>query len=184
MTDAGDRSRSPDREPDHREGKAPLAVIVTAPRVDADPELLRGQERDTVCLTWEERRWARRRLTTTKGREIALALPTGSVLRAGDVISVSAEWYLAVEARPEPVLVLAPSDRAEAVRIAFEVGNRHFPLAVDGDLLLVPDDSAMTQLASRTGVRWERATRVFEPGSLGASPAHAEHAPHESSRRG
>ena len=32
------------------------------------------------------------------------------------------------------------------LRIAFEVGNHHFPLAIDGDELLVPDDTAMVQL--------------------------------------
>ena len=45
------------------------------------------------------------------------------------------------------------------MRIAFEVGNRHFSLAVDGEHLLVPDDTAMEQLLGRLGVRWERRAR-------------------------
>ena len=44
---------------------------------------LAGKERDTLRLTWEERRWTRKRVVTTAGRMVALALPTGSVLRDG-----------------------------------------------------------------------------------------------------
>jgi len=86
---------------------------------------------------------------------VALALPTGSVLRDGDVLAVEEVWYLVVEARPEPVLAALPRDRAEAIRLAFDVGNRHFSLALEGEALLVPDDAAMVQLLTRSGVRWE-----------------------------
>ena len=124
---------------------------------------LAGKERDTLRLTWEERRWTRKRVVTAAGRTVALALPTGSVLRDGDVLAVEEEWYLVVEARPEPVLAALPRDRAEAIRLAFDVGNRHFSLALDGEVLLVPDDAAMVQLLTRSGVSWERRQAVFDP---------------------
>ncbi|HXJ82027.1 MAG TPA: hypothetical protein VMS64_25500 [Candidatus Methylomirabilis sp.] len=145
-------------------------VVITAPQLAVTAEALLGKERDTLRLTWEERRWTRRRATTTGGRELALALPTGSVLRHGAVVALEADWYLAIEGRPEPVLAVAPRDCAEAVRIAFDVGNRHFPLALDGECLLVPDDGAMEQLLSRLGVRWERRQALFDP--VGAGHAH------------
>ena len=138
-------------------------VVITEPHLALDVAALRGKERDTVRLTWEERRWTRKRVLTTGGREVALALPTGSVLRAGDIIAVEAAWYLAVEAWPEPVLAVFPRDRAEAIRVAFDVGNRHFSLALDGDVVLVPDDTAMEQLLARLGVRWERRVAVYDP---------------------
>ena len=82
-------------------------------------------------------------------------------------------WYLVVEGRPEPVLAVVPRDRDEAVRIAFEVGNRHFPLAVDGERLLVPDDTAMRQLLDRLGAAWKRrARRCSSPIGRGDSPRH------------
>ncbi|MEK6666546.1 MAG: urease accessory protein UreE [candidate division NC10 bacterium] len=133
-------------------------------------EMLKGKERDTLRLTWEERRWGRRRLTTVKGREVALALPTGSVLRAGQILAVEPEWYLEVESAPEPVIAVFPRDHAEALRLAFEVGNRHFSLALEPDALLVPDDPAMEQLLTRLGAKWERRTVIFNP--IGAAHAH------------
>jgi urease accessory protein len=145
-------------------------LIVTAVHLHVDAAALAGKARDVLALTWEERRWTRRRVTTRGGRELALALPTGSVLRPGDVIAVEPGWYLAVEAAPEPVLAVAPRDRAEAIRVAFEVGNRHFALALDGGELLVPDDSAMVQLLDRLGVAWRRCRAVFDP--VGAGHRH------------
>jgi len=139
-----------------------MLVIAARPAI-VDPTALERKERDSVCLTWEERRWTRRRAVTAAGRMVALALPTGSVLRHGDVLAVEPDWYLAVEARPEPVLVALPRDRAEAIRVAFDVGNRHFSLALDGDAMLVPDDVAMEQLLTRLGVPWERRRAVYEP---------------------
>jgi urease accessory protein len=139
-----------------------MRVITEAP-TPVGPAALAGKTRDTLRLTWEERRWTRKKAVTSAGREIALALPTGTVLEPGDVLVVEPAWYLIVEARPEPVLALFPDSYETAVRIAFDVGNRHFSLGTDGDTLLVPDDTAMEHLATRLGVRWERREAVFAP---------------------
>lgn len=146
-------------------------VIVEKIASDIGPEALVGKERDVLVLTWEERRRGRRRAVTRNGREVALALPTGSVLSPGSVLAVERDWYLAVEPASEPVLSVFPRDQAEAIRIAFEVGNRHFILALSGDALLVPDDPAMEQLLSRLEVPWERQVAVFDP--IGAGHRHA-----------
>jgi urease accessory protein len=138
-------------------------IIITQPQVlvhDADLSTL---ERDALVLTAEQRRWGRRRVTTRTGRELALALPTGSVLVPGDILHVTRTWYVVIEAATEPVLAVAPRSREESLRVAFEVGNRHFALALDGDRLLVPDDPAMEQLLERLEVEWHRDHAAFIP---------------------
>jgi urease accessory protein len=145
-------------------------VVITAPHLHVAPSALEGKERDTLSLTWEERRWTRRRVVTTRGREVGLALPTGSLLQPGDVVALEADWYLEIEGKPELVLAVTPRDRDEAIRVAFDVGNRHFPVAISGDDLLVPDDTAMEQLLTRLGVTWTRRSEVFAP--LGGGPSH------------
>jgi urease accessory protein len=139
-----------------------MRVITEAPAA-IDAAALAGKARDTLRLTWEERRWTRKKAVSTAGREIALALPTGTVLAPGDVLAVEEHWYLVVEGRPEPVLALFPESYEAAVRIAFEVGNRHFSLGGDAETLLVPDDTAMEDLVRRLGVRWERRAIVYSP---------------------
>jgi urease accessory protein len=141
--------------------------IVTETRVHARDEELAGLDRDRLILSAEERRWGRRRVKTNKGRELALALPTGSALTPGQVLYVGPDYYVVIEAAEEAVLVVTPRSRDEAIRVAFEVGNRHFSVSIDGDRLLVPDDIAMEQLLGRLGVPWKRDRAVFAPLGIG-----------------
>jgi urease accessory protein len=145
-------------------------VIITHPRVVVHDADLSRLERDALVLTAEERRWGRRRVTTREWRELALALPTGSVLVPGDILHVTTHWYVVVEAAAEPVLVVTPRSQEEGLRVAYEVGNRHFTLALEGESLLVPDDPAMEQLLHRLDVPWRRDQAPFAP--LGIAHRH------------
>jgi urease accessory protein len=133
-------------------------------------EILRAKEHDKLVLTWEQRRWVRGRFTTDKGRKIGLALPTGTTLLPNAILWIEQDWYLRVEASPESVLEISPSNQEEAIKIAFEVGNRHFPLAVQGNTLQVPDDKAMIRLMDRLGAKWTRRQVVFNP--IGNTEGH------------
>jgi urease accessory protein len=134
------------------------------------PEDLQAKEEDTLVLTWEQRRWMRGRFTTAKGRKIGMALPTGTVPRPDEILWVGPDWYLRVEATTEPLLEVLPSGYQEAIKIAFEVGNHHFPLAMQDSKILVPDDTAMVRLMDRLGVRWERRQAIFNP--IGNTQSH------------
>jgi urease accessory protein len=129
----------------------------------ANQDDLRAKEEDKLILTWEQRRWMRGRFTTARGRKIGVALPTGATLAHGTILYVGADWYLKIEAASEPVLEILPSDYNEAVKIAFEVGNRHFPLALEESKILVPDDKVMVRLMDRLGAPWERRQAIFDP---------------------
>ena len=144
-------------------GSATAVVIITEKVAASAAGALAGRQRDVLVLTAEERRWGRRRVITRAGRELALALPTGSVLAPGEVLHVGADWYVVVEAAEEALLAVTPRTREEALRVAFEVGNRHFTVAVDGARLLLADDPAMEQLLTRLGVVFERTRAAFLP---------------------
>lgn len=146
-------------------------LIVYDPVDSLAAEDIRGKEEDTLALPWEQRRWIRGKFTTTKGREVALALPTGTPLVPGTIILVEKDWYLRIEAVPESLIAVTPENSQDAVRLAFEIGNRHFPLALEGSTLLVPDDPAMAQLFDRLGARWSRRQAIFSP--LGVGLIHA-----------
>lgn len=149
---------------------APSVPIVTEPHIHVAPEALARRTRDCLVLTAEERRWGRRRIRTRGGRDLLLALPTGAVLTPGDVLCLGPDWYVVIEPAEEPVIAVRPRSHEEAIRVAFEVGNRHFTVAIDHGRLLVPDDTAMEQLLTRLGVVWERTRAVFVP--LGAGHRH------------
>jgi urease accessory protein UreE len=128
-----------------------------------NPEDLMGKQEDKLVFTWEQRRWMRGRFTTAQGRKIGIALPTGTTPAPGTILYVGADWYLRIEAASESVLEILPADCAEAVKIAFEVGNLHFPLALAQEKILVPDDKAMVRLMERLGVLFERREAIFDP---------------------
>jgi urease accessory protein len=134
------------------------------------PDDLRAKEEDKLVLAWEQRRWVRGRFTTVKERKIGVALPTGTTLAPDAILWVGPDWYLRIEAATEPVLEILPSGYNEAVKIAFEVGNRHFPLAMRENKILVPDDRAMVRLMDRLGTPWERRQAVFNP--IGNTQSH------------
>ena len=144
--------------------------VVTQTHVHVPEGERAGRARDGLVLTAEERRRGRRRVRTRAGRELVLALPTGSLLMAGEVLYLGPDWYVVIEAAEEPVIAVTPRSREEAIRVAFEVGNRHFTLALDGARLLVPDDTAMEQLVTRLDVPWTRTRAVFVP--VGAGHGH------------
>jgi urease accessory protein len=149
------------------------AIIIDRVLPAVSEDTLRTKEADKIVLTWEQRRWVRGRFVTHKGRKIGLALPTGTTLLPDSILWVGPDWYLSVEAASEAVLEIFPVDCQEAVRIAFEVGNRHFPLAVHENNLLVPDEKSMVRLMERLGVRWERRQTVFNPIANAQSHEHA-----------
>lgn len=105
----------------------------------------------------------RGRFTTERGRKIGIALPTGTILPHGTILYVAADWYLKIEAAIESVLEIVPADYSEAVKIAFEVGNLHFPLALDESKIVVPDDKVMVRLMERLGAPWQRRQAIFDP---------------------
>jgi urease accessory protein len=138
-------------------------LIIDRLYLSANGDDLCAKDEDKLVLTWEQRRWMRGRFTTLQGRKIGIALPTGTTPVPGSILYVGADWYLKMEAAIEPVLEICPADYNEAVKIAFEVGNRHFPLAVEESKLLVPDDKAMIRLMDRLGAPWERRQAIFDP---------------------
>jgi urease accessory protein len=139
------------------------SLIIDRLNLSANEHDLRAKEEDRLVLTWEQRRWLRGRFTTERGRKIGIALPTGTALPPGAIAYIGEDWYLKIEAATEAVLEIIPSGNSEAVKIAFEVGNRHFPLALDDGKILVPDDKVMVRLLERLGAPWERRQAIFDP---------------------
>jgi urease accessory protein UreE len=148
------------------------ALIIERLVSPADSRDLQAKQEDKLILSWEQRRWLRGRFNTAKGRKIGIALPTGTLLAPGSILWIAQDWYLRMEAATEPVLEIFPANFEQAVRIAFEVGNLHFPLALKQNNFLVRDDKAMIRLLERIGALWERKQAVFDPVGSSQLQAH------------
>src|SRR5215211_5146358 len=87
---------------------------------------------DCVFLTWDARQKSRQKLQTATGKEVALALPTGTRLSAGDLLPIEEGW-IEVHLAPEDVLLIRPRTLQETAFVAYQVGNRHLDLEITDD---------------------------------------------------
>ena len=127
---------------------------------------------DRVALTWEQRQRSRQKLLTARGREIALALPTGTRLQAGDLLS-TAEGWIAVELAPEDVLLIRARSRQEAAFVAYQIGNRHLPLEIGERGLKTLYEPVLGSYLEQQGITVERAQLPFTPVSAASGHRHS-----------
>lgn len=134
---------------------------------------LAAAERERVALPMcaADRRRVRRRLVAPDGVVLELALPTGSVLRVGQVLHVDAGRAYVVTAEDESTLVVRPRDLAEAARAGHLIGNLHRDVDVldDGTLVTLHD----APLEARMGAAGLAVTREERPFSGRAPGEHA-----------
>ncbi len=124
-----------------------------------------------VPMTADDRRRVRRRLEAPDGTVFGLALPTGTVLRPGQVLHLAGARVYIVEAAPEDVLVVVPRDHREAARIGHLIGNLHRDIDLDGEGVAVLWDPALEQRLRCAGFLVERVRRPFH-GNPAAGHSH------------
>jgi len=137
-----------------------MILIETKPEGPVNTE---GLVRDVVVMNWEERRKSRQRLTTAGGIQIALGLPTGSTLEDGEILYMDEERYIIVQAAKEDVLCVFPGDPAEFACTAYEIGNRHLPIAICLHSVMTIFDELLESKFKKVGLRCERGHMPFEP---------------------
>ena len=93
-------------------------------------------------------------------------------LRDGDVVHADDELVVAIAVEADDVLVGRPPTIASALSLAHALGNRHLPVQVDGDTIVVRFDPLLPALFADHGVPVAREARVLE------RPFRHAHAPH------
>jgi urease accessory protein len=111
------------------------------------------------------------RLSTSVG-EIGMRLGDERRLRDGDIIHADARLVVAVAVEPDDVLIGRPPTIAAALAIAHALGNRHLPVQIDGDAVIVAFSPLLPALFAEHGVPVARESRVL------AEPFRHAHAPH------
>lgn len=127
-----------------------------------------------LVLPFERRCVSRQAATLADGREAALFLPRGTVLRSGDVLAADDGTRIVVEAAPEHVLIVRATDARALARAAYHLGNRHVAVEVGDGMLKIEHDHVLADMLSGLGVAIEAAHAPFEPEG-GAYPHAHEH---------
>jgi len=124
-----------------------------------------------VVLAWEQRQRSRQKLLTMRGREIALTLPTGTRLQAGDLLSTTEGWVEADPA-PEDVMLIQPRSRQETAFVAYQIGNRHLPLEIGEQGLKTVYEPILETYLEQQGLPVERTQLPFTPVSATSGHPH------------
>jgi len=106
--------------------------------------------------TLQKRRW---RAVAGDGTELAIDLVEPA--RDGDLISGGGRQFVLVQEAEQVVAIPLPGDRKMAAKIGWYLGNRHLPIEVREDEMLVERFPTLTDSLDRIGIGYSLRTDVL-----------------------
>jgi urease accessory protein len=125
----------------------------------------------TVTLTYALRCKSRQPLLLDNGERVLLALPRGTVLRAGDLLQDDNDRLIAVHAAREALSVATTENAQLLARACYHLGNRHVPLAISEHQVSFLQDHILDALLTGLGLSLRHDHLPFEP-EAGAFLSH------------
>ncbi len=116
-----------------------------------------------LTLPFEQRQKSRQRVRLDDGREAALLLVRGTVLRGGDVLRAENGELIAVRAAAEAVSTARSDDALVLARAAYHLGNRHVPVQVGAGWLRYGRDHVLDDMVRGLGLHIDCEDTSFEP---------------------
>jgi urease accessory protein len=158
----------------------PVLALTERHHGDAAPDT-------SVTLAFDSRQRSRLRVRLDDGREAALMLPRGEVLRGGDRLASRCGAIVEVRAASETLSEVGAGDPAALARAAYHLGNRHVAVEVGPLWLRYRHDHVLDDMLRGLGLTVCAVSAAFEPevGAYAAAHAHTHaeehtHAPHAS----
>ncbi len=105
--------------------------------------------------------------------EIGLRLGADVHVRDGDVVYADDERVVALRVGADDVLVCRPVSVAQALAVAHAIGNRHWPMQVDGDALVVRDERLARELLESLGAPFQPESRTLARSFRHANAPHS-----------
>src|SRR5215813_14228885 len=130
--------------------------------------------RDTLTLTWEERRQGHGKRRSDAGIDFAISIPSGTILKGGDHMVLEPERTIVrVEEAPEAVYIIQPKTPQEWAYYAYHVGNRHQQVMIGDTELIFLQNPAVRSLLEQLHVRYETGQREFTATLVNVGHSHS-----------
>lgn len=131
----------------------------------------------TLVLPFELRQKSRLRTVRVHGdknsEEVGIFLPSGTILRGGDVLQANDGRIVQVVAKPEAVIDAVAESPFNLLRAAYHLGNRHVALQITENSLRLLDDYVLKEMLLQLGLTVTQTTAAFEPESGAYSKGHS-----------
>lgn len=115
---------------------------------------------DLLAIEWYESTKRIQRLRTAEGMDIAVKLlGNTSSLQDGDVLYEDEEKIVVVTIKPCEVIRVMAIDFLRTAFVASEIGNKHLPLFVEANELLMPYERSMYEWLKKQGFDPQRGER-------------------------
>ncbi|MCI1374906.1 MAG: urease accessory protein UreE [Acetobacter sp.] len=120
---------------------------------------------DVFIGDYEERHRRRMMLSLKSGGKVMLDLAHARLLRAGEGLMLDDHRVVLVEAQPEALMEVTSQGSLQLLRLAWHLGNRHLPVAIDEHRLLVRRDHVIADMISKLGGHVRMLDAPFDPES-------------------
>ncbi|CAN5154674.1 hypothetical protein BH09PSE6_BH09PSE6_25570 [soil metagenome] len=127
----------------------------------------------TLTLDWDARQRSRLRVALDDGREVAVVLQRGVVLRDADLLMDQTGALVRVCAKPQRVRIVQ-AEPTQLLRAAYHLGNRHVPVQLGDGRLSFESDPVLADMLARIGIASCEALEPFDPeaGAYGGGHRH------------
>lgn len=132
---------------------------------------------DAVLLPYDDRHRRRFAMKGERGLEFLLDLAEATALRHGDGLVLEDGRMVEVRARPEALLVVTAKDALHLARLAWHLGNRHVPAAIEAEKILIRPDHVLAEMLAGLGAEVAAIEAPFDP--EGGAYAHGDRHAHE-----
>lgn len=111
-----------------------------------------SRQHDVLSLQWYETSRRIQRKHTGQGREIALKLfKEGQRLRQGDILYIDEQILISVDILPCEAIVITPRSLLEMGTVCYEIGNKHLPIFIQNDQVLIPAEGPLFRWLESNG---------------------------------
>jgi urease accessory protein len=135
-----------------------------------------GPIHDEVTLDFDQRHRRRLSMMGASGLEFLLDLTKAQRLRHGDALLLEDGRRVRVNAAPEPLAEIRGIATGDLVRVAWHLGNRHLPVMLGSQYLLIRRDHVIEDMVRGLGATVSHIDAPFDPeGGAYAGGGHAHH---------
>ncbi|MFI3305331.1 MAG: urease accessory protein UreE [Rikenellaceae bacterium] len=147
---------------------------------------MEGLEIDTLHLEWYELNKRVQRKVSSAGRDVALKFTSeGVMLGDGDILYLNREEGVAIVVVVDATqaILLSPQNMLEMATVCYEIGNKHMPLFIDGDEILLPYEAPMFKWLEAAGYAPQEVSRKLlnRLKSKSSDHHHSHHEEHHKS---
>ncbi|ASY70009.1 urease accessory protein UreE [Sinorhizobium fredii USDA 205] len=116
-----------------------------------------------VTLTHDQRHLRRKLLHLENDDVVMLDLKEPVMLADGDLLVLEGGGYIEVKAAEEALYEIRPRDRLHLIELAWHLGNRHLPAAIEEGRILIARDPVIRAMLEGLGATVSDVVEPFHP---------------------